>query len=107
MEPDSYQKAWQSQSSQARVTIAADLLLKEVQRSQRSFRATIFHRDFREVAIGLLMIPFWFFLGYRLIFLWPWYLEVPPITGGFLLSRWIESVTSSSRVSRANRCSIA
>ena len=41
----------------------ADLLLKEVQRSQRSFRATIFHRDFREVAIGLLMLPLWFFLG--------------------------------------------
>ena len=31
MDPDSYQKAWHSQSSQTRVTIAADLLLKEVQ----------------------------------------------------------------------------
>src|SRR6476620_2017080 len=80
MEPDSYQKAWQSQSSQARVTIAADLLLKEVQRSQRSFRATIFHRDFREVAIGLLMIPLWFFLGYWLYLPWTWYLGVPAIT---------------------------
>ena len=66
MDPDSYQKAWHSQSSQTRVTIAADLLLKEVQRSQRNFRATIFHRDFREVAIGLLMLPLWFFLGYWL-----------------------------------------
>src|SRR5215212_5989958 len=80
MDLDSYQKAWQSQSSQARVTIAADLLLKEVQRSQRSFRATIFHRDFREVAIGLLMIPLWFFLGYWLYLPWTWYLAVPAIT---------------------------
>jgi CubicO group peptidase (beta-lactamase class C family) len=80
MDPDSYQKAWHSQSSQARVTIAADLLLKEVQRSQRSFRATIFHRDFREVAIGLLMIPSWFFMGYWLYLPWTWYLGVPAIT---------------------------
>ena len=60
MDLDSYQKAWHAQSSQTRVTIAADLLLKEVQRSQHNFRATIFHRDFREVAIGLLMLPLWF-----------------------------------------------
>src|SRR5215211_6546482 len=80
MDLDSYQKAWQSQSSQPRVTIAADLLLKEVQRSQRSFRATIFHRDFREVAIGLLMLPLWFFLGHWLYLPWTWYLAVPAIT---------------------------
>ena len=54
MDPDNYQQAWQAQSSQTRVTIDADLLLKEVQRNQRDFRATIFRRDFREVGIGLL-----------------------------------------------------
>ena len=32
MEPDKYQQAWQAHSSQTRVTIDADLLLKEVQR---------------------------------------------------------------------------
>ena len=63
MDPDNFQKAWHSQSSQTRVTIAADLLRKEVQRSERNFRATIFHRDFREVAVGLIMLPFWFYLG--------------------------------------------
>ena len=80
MDPDSYQKAWHAQSSQTRVTIAADLLLKEVQRSQRNFRATIFYRDFREVAIGLLMLPLWFFLGHWLSLPWTWYLGVPAIT---------------------------
>ena len=74
MDPDSYQKAWHSQSSQTRVTVAADLLLKEVQRSQRNFRATIFYRDFREVAIGLLVLPLWFFLGYWLYLPGTWYL---------------------------------
>ena len=52
MDPDKYQQAWQAQSSQARVTVDANLLLKEVQRSQRNFRAMIFWRDFREVASG-------------------------------------------------------
>jgi CubicO group peptidase (beta-lactamase class C family) len=80
MDLDSYQKAWHSQSSQTRVTIAADLLLKEVQRSQRNFRATIFHRDFREVVIGLLMLPVWFYLGHRFSLPWTWWLGIPAIT---------------------------
>jgi len=80
MDPDSYQKAWHAQSSQTRVTIAADLLLKEMQRSQGSFRATIFWRDFREVAVGVLMLPLWFYLGHRLSLPWTWYLGVPAIT---------------------------
>jgi CubicO group peptidase (beta-lactamase class C family) len=80
MDPDSYQKAWHSQTSQTRVTVAADLLLKEVQRSQRNFRATIFHRDFREVALGILMLPLWFYLGHRLSLPWTWYLGIPALT---------------------------
>ena len=80
MDPDSYQKAWHAQSSQTRVTIAADLLLKEVQRSQRNFRATIFRRDFREVVIGLLMLPLWFYWGHTVALPWTWCLGVPAIT---------------------------
>ena len=80
MDPDSYQKAWHAQSSQTRVTIDANLLLKEMQRSQKSFRATIFRRDFFEVAIGLFMLPLWFYLGHRLSLPWTWYLGVPAIT---------------------------
>ena len=57
MDPDNLQQAWQAQSSQTRVTIDADLLLKEVQRNQRDFRATIFRRDVIEVGVGLLMLP--------------------------------------------------
>ncbi len=87
MDPDSYQKAWHAQSSQTRVTIAADLLLKEMQRSQKSFRATIFRRDFFEVAIGLLMLPLWFYLGHWLSLPWTWYLTVPALiwVAGFIL----------------------
>jgi hypothetical protein len=87
MDSDLYQQAWHAQSSQTRVTIDADLLLKEVQRSQRHFRATIFWRDFREVAVGLLMLPLWFYLGSSLSLPWTWYLVVPAIiwVAGFIL----------------------
>ena len=36
----------------------------------------IFWRDFREVAVALLMLPLWFYLGYRLSLPWSWYLSV-------------------------------
>jgi hypothetical protein len=57
MGPDIYQQAWKAQSSRTRVTVASDLLLREVQRSQRFFQAVIFWRDFREIVVALLMIP--------------------------------------------------
>ena len=37
MDPDKYQQAWQADSAQTRVKIDANLLLEEVQRSQREF----------------------------------------------------------------------
>jgi CubicO group peptidase (beta-lactamase class C family) len=79
MGPDKYQQAWQAQSSQARVTVDANLLIEEVELSQRNFRALIFWRDFREVVVALLMLPLWFYLGYRLSLPWSWYLTVPAL----------------------------
>jgi CubicO group peptidase (beta-lactamase class C family) len=85
--PDKYQQAWQAQSSQARVAVDASVLLKEVQRSQRDFRAMIFWRDFREVAVALLLLPIWFVMGYALSLPWSWYLTVPALiwVSGFIL----------------------
>src|SRR3954451_3382896 len=77
MEPDSYQQAWRAQSSQSRVTIDADLLLKEVQRSHGQFRAMIFWRDFREVGVAVVMVPVWIAMGIVLSLPWAWYLGVP------------------------------
>jgi CubicO group peptidase (beta-lactamase class C family) len=53
------QKAWQSQNASAKVTINTDLLMKEVRRNQRQFRATIFWRDVREVGVAFLLT--WYF----------------------------------------------
>jgi hypothetical protein len=87
MDPDKYQQAWQAEASQTRVTIDADLLLEEVQRQLRNFRAMIFWRDFREIGIALLMIPAWFYLGITTSSPWTWYLAVPALLWviGFLL----------------------
>src|SRR3954471_23448985 len=84
---DSYQKAWHAQSSQTRVTVAADLLLREVQRSQQNFLATISKRNLSEVVVGLLILPLWFYLGHRFSLPWSWYLGVPAITWVILFTR--------------------
>jgi hypothetical protein len=77
VEPDKFQQAWRAESSQRRLTIDADLLLREVQRNERQFRTMIFFRDCREIIVALLLIPAWFYLGSALSLPWSWYLEVP------------------------------
>ncbi|MCC6493637.1 MAG: hypothetical protein IT424_11530, partial [Pirellulales bacterium] len=79
MGPDKFQQAWQAQGAQTRVTVDSEVLLKEVQRNQRDFRAMIFCRDFREIVIALLLIPLWFYLGAKTSSPWTWYLSVPAL----------------------------
>src|SRR5215470_15581988 len=90
MHPDNLQLAWQKHSSATRVTVDADLLLKEVQRNQRDFRATILRRDVIEVGVGLLLLPYWFYKGLTTSLPWTWWLTVPAIiwvVGFFLVDR--------------------
>src|ERR1044071_5434203 len=74
---DEMQKAWQAEGAQARLTVDADQLLKEIQRNHRSFAATIFYRDVREIGVALVMVPVWIFMGIRWMLPWSWYLSVP------------------------------
>ena len=87
MDPDKYQQAWQAHSSETRVTVDADWLLKEVQRNQRDLRETIFRRDVIEVGVGLLLLPYWFYKGVTSSLPWTWWLTVPAIIWviGFIL----------------------
>ena len=87
MAPDKFQQAWQAQASQTRVTVDAGELLKEVQRSRRHFRSTIFWRDVREVGVALVLLPVWFYLGARNSPPWTWYLAVPALiwVAGFIV----------------------
>ncbi len=87
MDPDDIKQTWRAQSSQTRLTIDAELLLKEVRRNQRYFSAMIFWRDVREVGTALLMVPLWFYLGVKLSLPWTWYLGVPALiwVAGYML----------------------
>jgi len=90
MDPDKYQQAWQADDAQARITVDADLLLKEVQRNQQNFFAQILRRDIIEIGVGLLLLPYWFYMGATSSLPWTWYLTVPAIlwiVGFFLVDR--------------------
>jgi hypothetical protein len=88
MDPDDVKRAWQGQASHPRLSIDAELLLKEVRRNERSFDAIIFWRDVREVGMSLVMVPFWIYLGVRLSLPWTWYLTVPALlwVAGYMLT---------------------
>lgn len=59
------QKAWQSQDAAAKVTINAELLLKEVRRNQQCFRRMTFWRDVREVGVAALLVPVFLYSGWK------------------------------------------
>ena len=88
MNPDNFKQAWQTQSSQTRLTIDAELLLKEVRRNQQCFTAMIFWRDVREVGTALLLVPLWLYLGVKHSLPWTWYLTVPALlwVAGYMLA---------------------
>jgi len=91
MKPDNLKEAWLAQPSQTRLTIDADLLLKEVRRNQKAFTASLFWRDLREIGISLLMVPVWFYLAAKHSLPWTAYLLVPALlwVAGFMLAdRW-------------------
>jgi hypothetical protein len=79
IERDEFQQAWQAESVRTRVIADADLIMKEVHRSQRQFQSMIFIRDFREVFISLLMLPYWFYKGIKDSLPWTWWLMVPAL----------------------------
>jgi hypothetical protein len=90
MNPDEFKQAWQMQSSHTRLTIDAELLLKEVRHNQQFFTAMIFWRDVREVGVTLLLVPVWLYLGAKQSLPWTWYLVVPAmlwVTGYMLVDR--------------------
>lgn len=63
MKFDDLQRAWQNQPTDMRITIDPALLLQEVKRNKRDFEITIFWRDFREVAIAVVLAPLFFYFG--------------------------------------------
>src|SRR5262249_3640232 len=107
VEPDKLQQAWQAQSSQTRVTVDADLLLKVVQRGQRDFRATILPRGGVEIGVALLLLPYWFYAGIAHALPWTWYLTVPVLIwliGFFIVDRIRHPQTPSDLAEPLRNC---
>jgi len=77
MNPEELKQAWQMQTSQRRLAIDADALLKEVRHNERHFRQLIFRRDVREVGVTLLLVPLWLWTGLTETLHWTWYLCIP------------------------------
>jgi hypothetical protein len=88
MNPDDFKQTWQTQSSQTRLKIDAELLLKELRRNQRDFTATIFSRDVQVVVTYFLLVLVWIYLGVKLALPWTWYLAIPALlwSSGFFLA---------------------
>ncbi len=72
MKFDALQDIWQSQEAGQKVTIDADMLLKEVQGNKKTFERDVFWRDVREVGVAFLMVPFFIRNGIK-DGDWPWY----------------------------------
>ena len=65
MKLDDLQKAWQAQGTSAKPVDHSNALLREVQRNQQRFAATIFWRDVREVGAALLVALFFGYHGWQ------------------------------------------
>ncbi|MGA2069759.1 MAG: hypothetical protein ABSG97_00270 [Sedimentisphaerales bacterium] len=46
---------WQKDTAVSKLTIDSDMLIREVKRNKDAFESSVFWRDFREVAVGLIM----------------------------------------------------
>lgn len=53
---DELQKTWQKDAASSKLTIDSELLIREVKRNKEAFESSIFWRDFREVAVAIIMV---------------------------------------------------
>lgn len=77
MDPDDYQRAWQTHTAQTRVSFDTNALLQLARLDQQGFRSSMLWNDFFAGAIALFLLPLWIFLGVTLATPWTWYLTVP------------------------------
>lgn len=88
MNPDELKKLWKTQASAVRLTIDADVLLRQLDRNKTHFEAMIFWRDAREVGTALLMVPIILWIGVREHLPWTFFLMIPAVLwiAGFMLT---------------------
>jgi CubicO group peptidase (beta-lactamase class C family) len=62
---EDFQKSWQSQDGDKRISIKADVLLSEVRRNQQQFHHTILRRDLIEVGVAAVLVPIFTYWGWK------------------------------------------
>ncbi len=87
MNPDELKATWQAQWTGRRVTLDADVVLRQLERAKDDFEGMIFWRDVREVGVALLLVPLWIYLGRKSALPWTWYLVIPTFlwVAGFMV----------------------
>jgi hypothetical protein len=87
MNSDELKEVWQSQAAPRRLTVDADVLLQQLERTKKSFQTMIFWRDAREVGVALVMLPLWIWIGLKETLPWTWYLCIPAMLwiAGFMV----------------------
>jgi hypothetical protein len=96
MNPDELKEVWQAQASPRRLTVDADVLLQQLERNKKNFEATIFWRDVREVAVSIVMLPLWIWIGRSQALPWTWYLCIPALL-------WIAAFMMVDRIRQKRR----
>ncbi|MBL8848274.1 MAG: hypothetical protein JNG89_01260 [Planctomycetaceae bacterium] len=83
MNPDEFQRIWQSQAGPA---LDSEKLAAALRRHDQAFTRMIFLRDVREIGVALVMIPVWIALGVATSSPWTWWLEIPALlwVAGFM-----------------------
>ncbi|MGA2220995.1 MAG: hypothetical protein ABSH21_04300 [Verrucomicrobiia bacterium] len=80
MKLDELEKAWQAQLTGRRLTLNADIVLRELDRSKSHFEATIFWRDLREAGGAILVAAFVLWFGIK-DHIWPLFV-MAALSGG-------------------------
>lgn len=65
MNPDELKEVWRTQLTGRRVTLNADIVLRELERSKSHFEATILWRDMREVGAAVFVAAFFLWFGIK------------------------------------------
>ena len=104
---DELKKAWQSQTFPSRLTLDGGVLLEELRRKDRQFRAIVFFRDVREIGVALVLLPVWIIMGIKMSSPWTWWLGVPAllwIAGFMIIDRTRQRRNRSAPGDSLRRC---
>lgn len=94
-QPDTFQQAWKAHRSQTRATIDIEVLRQVIQRDQYDFLSAIRLTDVIVVAVALVALPVWIFLGVITEAPWTWYLTLPVLMWNIVFTVAFRLVKSS------------